>query len=144
MQARFRQRNEPGKNCRTRHEMPGQSAEARQNFQIFQCPGFGTQLARQLSANVSQAASWRHEWSSAMLFALGAASSILEGLQSIGSSKSSSSGQSGNSGNTGSGLFDLLSGSQAASNLSPTSSSTTSGAQISSQTMSALIAAQGD
>ncbi|WP_315787358.1 MULTISPECIES: EF-hand domain-containing protein [unclassified Bradyrhizobium] len=75
-----------------------------------------------------------------MWFALGAASSVLEGLQSLGSTKSGS----GKSGNPGGGLFSL--GGDAASgsgNFSPWSSSGSSGSgQIAPETMSALLAAQ--
>lgn len=75
-----------------------------------------------------------------MWFALGAASSILDGLQSLGSSKSTS-------GQSGSGLFDLLGGSNSNA-ATATSPATLSGAsatsQIAPQTMSALISAQSD
>ncbi|WP_315706013.1 MULTISPECIES: EF-hand domain-containing protein [unclassified Bradyrhizobium] len=77
-----------------------------------------------------------------MWFALGAASSILEGLQSLGSSRSGASQSNG----SGSGLFDFLGGSgstNSSANFTPWQPSTSGGsAQISSETMSALIAAQ--
>jgi len=75
-----------------------------------------------------------------MWFALGAASSVLEGLQSLGSTKSGS----GKSDGAGNGLFSLNSGSAGnSSNFSPRSSSGSSGSgQIAPETMSALLAAQ--
>ncbi len=76
-----------------------------------------------------------------MWFALGAASSILEGLQSLGSSKSGTSQSNG----SGSGLFDFLGGSgstNSSANFTPWQPSTSGSGQISSETMSALIAAQ--
>jgi Ca2+-binding EF-hand superfamily protein len=79
-----------------------------------------------------------------MWFALGAASSILDGLQSLGSSKSTS-GRSGSG--SASSLFDFLGGSNskaATSASTQTSSGTGAGTQIAPQTMSALIAAQSD
>ena len=77
-----------------------------------------------------------------MWFALGAASSILDSLQSLGSSKSGS----GQSNGSGTGLFDFISGSGSASstaNFTPWQPSTGSSGQISPQTMSDLIATQG-
>ena len=74
-----------------------------------------------------------------MWFALGAASSVLDGLQSLGSTKSGS-GKSG----TGGGLFGLNAGGSGSSGqVSPWSSSSSSGSgQIAPETMNALLAAQ--
>ncbi|MGY4307617.1 hypothetical protein ACVIJ6_004860 [Bradyrhizobium sp. USDA 4369] len=74
-----------------------------------------------------------------MWFALGAASSVLDGLQSLGSTKSGS-GKSGNGG----GLFGLNAGGSGSSGLvTPWSSSSSSGSgQIAPETMNALLAAQ--
>jgi len=71
-----------------------------------------------------------------MLFALGAAASVLDGLQSLAFTPSSSSSPAGQSGTS----FDPIAGmADAASSTTPI---TGGGAQISPQTMSALIAAQ--
>ncbi|MGE5156569.1 MAG: EF-hand domain-containing protein [Gemmatimonas sp.] len=73
-----------------------------------------------------------------MLFALGAAVSVLDGLQSLASSAQSSASSSGQGGTP----FDLLSGTQG-SGSSGAAAPTGFGAQISPQTMSALLDAQG-
>lgn len=76
-----------------------------------------------------------------MWFALAAASSVLEGLQSLGSSKSGS----GQSGGSGGGAFDFLGGSgstNATANFTPWQPSTSGSVQIAPETMSALISAQ--
>lgn len=74
-----------------------------------------------------------------MLVALGAASSVLDALQSLTAS-SSSSGPTTGSNQTSAGPFDLTAGTAASGN--STALSGGGGSQISPQTMSALIAAQ--
>jgi Ca2+-binding EF-hand superfamily protein len=76
----------------------------------------------------------------AMMFALGAASSIWDALQSLTSSKSSSA-QSGTSSQSAPSPFDLPGSSTPAAGSTP-ASGTTGWSQISPQTMSALISAQ--
>jgi len=76
-----------------------------------------------------------------MMFALGAASSIWDALQSLTSSKSSSA-QSGTSSQSASSPFDLPGSSTPAAGSSTPASGTTGWSQISPQTMSALISAQ--
>jgi Ca2+-binding EF-hand superfamily protein len=80
-----------------------------------------------------------------MMFALGAASSIWDALQSLTSSKSSSaqssSAQSGSSSQAAPSPFDLPASSTPAGGSAP-ASGTTGWSQISPQTMSALISAQ--
>jgi EF-hand domain pair len=77
-----------------------------------------------------------------MLFALGAASSIWDALQSLTSSKSSSA-QSGTSSQSAPSPFDLPGSSTPAAGSSSTPASGNTGwSQISPQTMSALISAQ--
>jgi hypothetical protein len=77
---------------------------------------------------------------SAMLFALGAASSVWDALQSLATSKSSSA-QSGTSSQSTASPFDLPADSSSAGSSAP-ASGTGAWSQISPQTMSALIAAQ--
>jgi Ca2+-binding EF-hand superfamily protein len=75
-----------------------------------------------------------------MMFALGAASSMWDAIQSLTSSKSSSA-QSGTSSQSAPSPFDLPAASTAAAGSAP-ASGTTGLSQISPQTMSALISAQ--
>jgi Ca2+-binding EF-hand superfamily protein len=75
-----------------------------------------------------------------MLFALGAASSIWDALQSLGTSKSSST-QSTTSSQTTTNPFDITGSSTSAGSSTP-ASGTSGWSQISPQTMSALIDAQ--
>ena len=75
-----------------------------------------------------------------MLFALGAASSVWDALQSLATSKSSSA-QSGTSSQSTASPFDLPAASNSAGSSAP-ASGTGAWSQISPQTMSALIAAQ--
>jgi Ca2+-binding EF-hand superfamily protein len=77
-----------------------------------------------------------------MMFALGAASSIWDALQSLTSSKSSSSAQSGTSSQSAPSPFDLPGASTPAAGSSTPASGATGWSQISPQTMSALISAQ--
>jgi Ca2+-binding EF-hand superfamily protein len=76
-----------------------------------------------------------------MMFALGAASSIWDALQSLTSSKSSSA-QSGTSSQSAPSPFDLPGASTPAAGSSTPASGATGWSQISPQTMSALISAQ--
>jgi hypothetical protein len=78
-----------------------------------------------------------------MLFALGAAGSVLDGLQSLISSKSSSSTTSANPSQRAANPFDPASGTQTAGVATTAFSGQTSAwSQISPETMSALIDAQ--
>lgn len=74
-----------------------------------------------------------------MWFALGAASSVLESLQALGSSKSGS-------GQSGGGTFDLFGGgsSKASAGFGSALGMNTGSAPVAPETLSALIAAQGD
>jgi hypothetical protein len=77
-----------------------------------------------------------------MWFAMGAVSSVLDGLQSLGSAKSGSAQQQRGS---GSGIFDFVGGSSNSSAGFNSALGTSSGsAPIAPDTLSALIAAQGD
>ena len=78
-----------------------------------------------------------------MLFALGAAGSVLDGLQSLISSKSSSSTTSANPSQGAANPFDPRASTQTAGVATTAFSAQTSAwSQISPETMSALIAAQ--
>ena len=78
-----------------------------------------------------------------MLFALGAVSSAVDLLKTLMSSKSSSAQSAGSTRDTAN-LFDLTAGSPASTGSGPSSGSAGSGrSQISPETMSALLAAQG-
>jgi hypothetical protein len=83
----------------------------------------------------------RHLLEFSMLHALGAASAALEALKSLSSSKSSSSHPTGNR-KEATNPFDL-SGAASASTASTPPSGSSGGSQISPETMSALLAAQG-
>jgi EF-hand domain pair len=76
-----------------------------------------------------------------MLFALGAASSVWDALQSLTTTLKSSSTQSGTSSQSTASPFDLPGSSTSAGSSAP-ASGTGAWSQISPQTMSALIAAQ--
>jgi len=79
-------------------------------------------------------------WSSAMFFALGAASSAIDALKALTSSKSSSAQSTGQDAKS---PFDLMSsGSSASVGAGSPSGSGGGGSQISPQTMSALLDAQ--
>jgi hypothetical protein len=100
-------------------------------------------MARRLlndRVKVQEAAPGGIGWSSVMLLALGAVSTALDALQSLASSKSSSTQTTG-LGQSPTAAFDL-SGSATATGGSTQGSTSTGCAQISPQTMSALIAAQ--
>src|SRR5689334_5283417 len=133
MQAAFRQRRE-GKICRWAARNAG-AADRRfeKKCRYFNRFDIGTQLATAFG-NISPPALGGTSRSSVMWFALGAASSILDGLQSLGSSKSTS-GQSG--AGSASSLFDFLGGSNAnaaTTPFTPASSGASAGAQIAPQT----------
>src|SRR5882724_6886097 len=84
----------------------------------------------------------RRCWSSAMLFALGAASSAIDALQALTSSKSTAAKSTGVSqANSQANSFDFFSSSQASTSAG-SSSGGGGGSQISPETMSALLAAQ--
>ncbi len=101
----------------------------------------GTALAEK-HARRCRPPSARPCWSSAMFFALGAASSAIDALKALTSSKSSSAQSTGVSQNAKS-PFDLMSSSSSASVGSGSGSgSGGGGSQISPQTMSALLDAQ--
>ncbi|MGC2083974.1 MAG: EF-hand domain-containing protein [Bradyrhizobium sp.] len=144
MQAQFRQRRQgnfcppPARNAGTIYRPSRKNADISTAFAL----ACGLRRAprhisrRQLSGGIGR--------SSVMWFALGAASSIFDGLQSLGSSKSTS-GQSGSG--QASSLFDFLGGSNsnaATSTSTAASSGTSAGSQIAPQTMSALLSAQSD
>jgi hypothetical protein len=135
-----RRGNRPGKFCRARHQLPaapGVLDTANPCFvDVFS-------LARRLLNDLRDIRPHRAVFVGvlAMLFALGAASSIWDALQSLTSSKSSSA-QSGTSSQSASSPFDLPGSSTPAAGSSTPASGTTGWSQISPQTMSALISAQ--
>ena len=100
-------------------------------------------LARRLLINMhdlSAANACGLVWSSAMFFALGAASSAIDALKALTSSKSSSAQSTGQDAKS---PFDLMSsGSSASVGAGSPSGSGGGGSQISPQTMSALLDAQ--
>src|SRR5262249_3260112 len=127
-----------GKICRGRQLLPGSPEGGRcRNARFYWVFRTGTALADPSAGNVGR--DQRRCWSSAMFLALGAASSALDALKALTSSKSSSAPSTGVSPNAAS-PFNLLSSSSTAS-VGPGSGSG-GGAQISPQTMSALLDAQ--
>src|SRR4051812_34765721 len=99
-------------------------------------------LARRLLINMhdlSAANACGLVWSSAMFFALGAASAAIDALKALTSSKSSSAQSTGQDAKS---PFDLMSSGSPASVGAGSGSGSGGGAQISAQTMSALLDAQ--
>src|SRR5689334_6960521 len=96
-------------------------------------------LLRNRHTNECRPPSARLRWSSAMLFALGAASSAINALKALTSSKSSA--QTTGVSQNASGMFDLPS-SNASASISSGTGSGGSGSTISPETMSALLDAQ--
>src|SRR6476620_4615618 len=129
-----------GKICRSRQLLPGSpGAIGCAKAWFYWVFRIGTTLADQHARPVG-----RHAcglvWSLAMFLALGAASSALDALKALTSSKSSSAPSTGVSQNAKS-PFDLLSSNSQAS-VGSGSGSGGGGAQISPETMSALLDAQ--
>src|SRR5216117_2696572 len=100
----------------------------------------GTALAEEGTRTNHRPPCMRPCWSSAMFFALGAASSALDALKALTSSKSST--QTTGVSQNAAGTFDLSSSNGSASIGSGTSSGGSGGSQISPETMSALLDAQ--
>jgi hypothetical protein len=129
-----------GKFCRGRHQLPGEPDGSRYKNPIFYwilCDGMA--FAHPGFSRVKAALGGVCR-SFAMLFALGAASSALDAIQSLTSSASSSSQSTGFSQATAD-MFGLAPGAST-SGSSTLPSGTTGFSQLSPATMSALLAAQ--
>jgi EF-hand domain pair len=128
-----------GKICRSRHLLPGFAVgDGYEKAGLYWVFYRGTALADEYARAIGR--DRRRCWSLAMFLALGAASSAIDALKALTSSKSSSASSTG-AGQNAKSPFDLLSsGSQAS--VGPASGSGSGGAQISPETMSALLDAQ--